>query len=116
MENCNLIEEHDQKGMYIRKEVKNMPKQFSRTKTHQGKKQETFEDGHGYKLRYYLAVYLHRGQNSKQINIAKYVSKFLIFGAKMLDKCVKSVFFSKVKLSKIASIKTNKIKKQTVLF
>ena len=32
----------------------------------------------------------HRGQNSKQINIAKYVSKFLICGAKMLDKCVKS--------------------------
>ena len=32
----------------------------------------------------------HRGQNSKQINFAKYVSKFLIHGAKMLDKCVKS--------------------------
>ena len=32
----------------------------------------------------------HMGQNSKQINIAKYVSKFLIYGAKMLDKCVKS--------------------------
>ena len=32
----------------------------------------------------------HRGQNSKQINIAKYVSKFLIYGGKMLDKCVKS--------------------------
>ena len=33
---------------------------------------------------------IHRGQNSKQINIAKYVSNFLIYGAKMLDKCVKS--------------------------
>ena len=33
---------------------------------------------------------LHRGQSSKQIDIAKYVSKFLIYGAKMLDKCVKS--------------------------
>ena len=32
----------------------------------------------------------HRGQNSKQIDIAKYVSNFLIYGAKMLDKCVKS--------------------------
>ena len=32
----------------------------------------------------------HRGQNSKQINIAKYVSKLLIYGAKLLDKCVKS--------------------------
>ena len=32
----------------------------------------------------------HRGQNSKQINITKYVSKFVICGAKMLDKCVKS--------------------------
>ena len=32
----------------------------------------------------------HNGQNSKQIDIAKYVSKFLIYGAKMLDKCVKS--------------------------
>ena len=32
----------------------------------------------------------HRGQDSKQINIAKCVSKFLICGAKMLDKCVKS--------------------------
>ena len=31
-----------------------------------------------------------RGQNSKQINIAKYVSKFLIYGAKMLHKYVKS--------------------------
>ena len=30
------------------------------------------------------------GQNSKQINIAKYVSKFLIHGAKMLEKCVES--------------------------
>ena len=29
------------------------------------------------------------GQNSKQINFAKYVSKSLIYGAKMLDKCVK---------------------------
>ena len=32
----------------------------------------------------------HMGQDSKQIIIAKYVSKFLIYGAKMLDKCVKS--------------------------
>ena len=31
----------------------------------------------------------HMGQNSKQINIAKHVSRFLIYGAKMLDKCVK---------------------------
>ena len=36
------------------------------------------------------ALAMHRGQNSKQIDIAKYVSKFLIYGAKMLDKCVKS--------------------------
>ena len=33
---------------------------------------------------------LHRNQNSKQNNIVKYVFKFLICGAKMLDKCVKS--------------------------
>ena len=66
---------------------------------------------------------VHRGQNSKQINIAKYVSKFLIYGAKMLEKCVKSqkkflyiVLFCKVKLSKMAFIKTNKIKKQKALF
>ena len=39
---------------------------------------------------YQFSMLLHRGQNSKQINIAKYVSKFLIYGAKMLDKCVKS--------------------------
>ena len=65
----------------------------------------------------------HRGQNSKQINIAKYVSKFFIYCAKMLDKCAKSqknilyiVLFCKVKLSKMASIKTNKIKKPTALF
>ena len=32
----------------------------------------------------------HMGQNSKQINMAKYISKFLTYGAKMLDKCVKS--------------------------
>ena len=32
----------------------------------------------------------HRGQNSKQFNITKYVSKFLIYDAKMLDKWVKS--------------------------
>ena len=37
-----------------------------------------------------LELPAHRGQNSKQINIAKYVSKFLIYGAKILDKCVKS--------------------------
>ena len=66
----------------------------------------------------------HRGQNSEQINIAKYISKFLVCGAKMLDKCVKGqkkrflyiVLFCKVKLCKMASIKTNKIKKQTALF
>ena len=59
-----------------------------------------------------------RGQNSKQINIAKYISKFLIHGAKMLDKCVKNkkenlniALFCKVKLRKMASIKANKIKK-----
>ena len=70
-----------------------------------------------------LETAYHRGQNSKQINNPKYVSKFLIYGAKMLDKCVKSkkkdlyiVLFCKVKFSKMASIKTNKIKKQTVLF
>ena len=33
--------------------------------------------------------YTHRGQNSKQIIIAKYVSKFLIYGAKMSDKLLK---------------------------
>ena len=33
---------------------------------------------------------MHRGQKLKQINIAKYVSKFLIYGAKMFDKCIKS--------------------------
>ena len=33
---------------------------------------------------------MHRGQNSKQINIEKYVSKFLICDVKVLDKCVKS--------------------------
>ena len=32
----------------------------------------------------------HRGQNSKQINIPKCVSKFLIHGVKMLDKCAAS--------------------------
>ena len=35
-------------------------------------------------------MHLHRGQNSKQINITKYISKFLMYGAKMLEKCVKS--------------------------
>ena len=39
---------------------------------------------------YFEFSILHRGQNSKQIDIAKYISKFLIYGAKMLDKCVKS--------------------------
>ena len=37
-----------------------------------------------------LKARLQKGQNSKQINIAKYISKFLICGAKMLDKYVKS--------------------------
>ena len=32
----------------------------------------------------------HMGQNSKQINITKYVSKFLMYGTKMLDKFVES--------------------------
>ena len=30
------------------------------------------------------------GQNLKQISIAKYVSKFLMYGAQMLEKCAKS--------------------------
>ena len=37
-----------------------------------------------------VVVKNHRGQNSKQIIVAKYISKFLIYDAKMLDKCVKS--------------------------
>ena len=37
-----------------------------------------------------LSRVVHMGQNSKQIDIAKYVSKFLICCAKMLDKCAKS--------------------------
>ena len=32
----------------------------------------------------------HSCQKSNQIKIAKHISKFLIYGAKMLDKCVKS--------------------------
>ena len=32
--------------------------------------------------------YWHMGQNSKQINVAINISKFLMYGAKMLDKCV----------------------------
>ena len=31
----------------------------------------------------------HSGQNSKQINVAINISKFLMYGAKMLDKYVK---------------------------
>ena len=44
------------------------------------------------KLDYYIQkqVFDHMGQNSKQINITKHVSKFLIYGAKVLDKCVKN--------------------------
>ena len=72
----------------------------------------------------YLTLHFdHRGQNSKQIVIAKYVSRFLIYGAKMLDKCVKSqkdymyiFLFCKVKLSKMASFKTNKIKETNSTF
>ena len=30
----------------------------------------------------------HRGQNSKEIDVKKFVSKFLIYGAKTLDNCV----------------------------
>ena len=41
-------------------------------------------------LRYENTKVILRAQNSKLIYIAKYVSKFLIHGAKMLDKCVKS--------------------------
>ena len=37
-----------------------------------------------------LHLVVPRGQNSKQINVAKYISKFLIYSAKMLEKCVKS--------------------------
>ena len=47
-----LIEEHGPKGMFIRKEVKNIPKHFSKATTHQCKKQINFEDEHCYKLRY----------------------------------------------------------------
>ena len=70
-----------------------------------------------------LRLTRHKGQNLKKINIPKYILNFLICGAKMSDKCVKSqrkifyiVLFCKVKLSKMASIKTNKIQKQTVFF
>ena len=50
---------------------------------------------HIWTLQYYsreniLPHFWHRGQNSKQIIIAKYVSKFLIYAAKMLEKYVKS--------------------------
>ena len=38
---------------------------------------------------YQFSMLLHRGQNSKQIIIAKYVSKFLLYGANT-DKCSKS--------------------------
>ena len=59
-----------------------------------------------------------RGQNLEQINNPKHVSKFLMNGGKKLDKCGKSkkkkflyiVLFCKVKQSKMASNKTNKIK------
>ena len=37
-----------------------------------------------------VVVKNHRGQNSKQIIVAKYISKFLIYDANILDKCVKS--------------------------
>ena len=74
----------------------------------------------GIKLHLYQ---VNRGQNSEQINITKHVSKYLIYGAKMPDKCVKSqkkilyiVIFCKVKLSKMASIKSNKIKKTNSTF
>ena len=43
---------------------------------------------------YQFSMLLH-GSKLKKNNIAKYVSKFLIYGAKMLDKCVESekIFF-----------------------
>ena len=59
----------------------------------------------------------YKGQNSKQISMAKYISKFLIHGAKMLDKCVKIqkictlFFFCKVKLSKMVSTKNKQNKR-----
>ena len=63
---------------------------------------------------------IHRGRNSKQINIPKYISKFFIYGAKMLDKCVKSqkivlyfFLFCKVKLSKMASVHLKKQNQKT---
>ena len=58
----------------------------------------------------------HRGQNSKQINIAEYNSKFLMYGAKMSDKCVKSKknctlsFFAKASLEKWHPLKQTKSK------
>ena len=55
----------------------------------------------------------HRGQNSKQINIAKYGSKFLIYGAKMF---LYIVLFCKVKLSKMASIKKKQNQKTNSTF
>ena len=93
-----------------------------------------------------LWEFSHKGQNSKQINIAKYVSKFLICGA--IGKCVKSqkkfctlsffarrcknagatfcigrkkrflyiFLFCKVKLSKMVFTKRNKTRKQTPPF
>ena len=63
----------------------------------------------------------HSCQNSNRIKVAKDISIFLIYAAKMVGKSVqtwkgKIVLFCKVKLSKIVSTRTNKIKKQTALF
>ena len=59
----------------------------------------------------------HRGQNSKQINIAIYDSKYLIGVAKRLEKCVKSQkksctlsFFAKSSKVKWRPLKQTKLK------
>ena len=70
-----------------------------------------------------LGLIQHTVKKSKATKITKHPPRFLIYGAKMSDKWIKSkkkflyiVLFCKVKLSKMASIKTNKIEKPTALF
>ena len=64
--------------------------------------------------RFFKFSTLHRSQNSKQINIVKYISKFLIYGAKILDKCVESQkkIFTLSLFAKSSLVKWHPLKKQ----
>ena len=63
----------------------NSEEDFSATKVQKSGKKQNLEQTNS--IFVFWIDSSHRGQNSKQINVAECISKFLIYGANILDKC-----------------------------